>query len=545
MDNQTKESKKVIFEKVLRNFPATLESNFQDAVKSQAIAKSIENGAMFDINLNAIKYELMISLKDDFDNVLELFNRSYDEVNEESVEMFLLHYTELLKINARLNFPIGLKDFEDIVELDVSDRKLEYNSLTKDNEELIRSIGNEILKDDKKIEPLLHEKILPVLEKKLAKYDIPISFAMDMDNDFYNVMFTHREDEQINHKISYLNKCDYPNARINGNEEIAKQIVIDGIPYANIPTFTNDIQKHKYLTDIKEFKENFELDIDRLPKGLLKIQGLLSNETSEIKAQKNKINTTFSNVEQIVDEHFDNLKSFITPKIVSPKDVSELQTLALNMIDEFGIYTNKQANRYFYETEYFINKVIENKLYVFGKENQQSDKFMIDYDLDYIPLNKFFEIHKEKEMYDNLEIDVEKMNISTFFEDANDIVNGNVTLAKKHALKRELPTLNDEELRDLAYNNEELFYCEIDKPSETSYLKDLAIELLEDRNVKTLEDAYKVLYDENGLYDKIIDDGIYSLENGDERGEYDDLFNLAILVDKKEVAKLLVKGAKK
>lgn len=51
--------------------------------------------------------------------------------------------------------------------------------------------------------------------------------------------------------------------------------------------------------------------------------------------------------------------------------------------------------------------------------------------------------------------------------------------------------------------------------------------------------------DENGLYDKIIDDGIYSLENGDERGEYDDLFNLAILVDKKEVAKLLVKGAKK
>ena len=69
--------------------------------------------------------------------------------------------------------------------------------------------------------------------------------------------------------------------------------------------------------------------------------------------------------------------------------------------------------------------------------------------------------------------------------------------------------------------------------------------MLEDRNVKTLEDAYKVLYDENGLYDKIIDDGIYSLENGDERGEYDDLFNLAILVDKKEVAKLLVKGAKK
>lgn len=543
MDNQIKESKKVVFEKVLRNFPATLESNFQDAVKSQVIAKSIENGAMFDINSNAIKYDLMISLKSDFDNVLELFDKSYDEFNEETVEMFLLHYTELLNINARLNFPIGLKNFEDVVELDVSNRNLEYRSLTKDNEELIRSVGNEVLKSDKKIETLLHENLLPILEKKLAKDDIPISFAMD--NGIHDVMFTHRKNEQINHKINYLNECDYPNARINGNEEIAKQIVVDGTPYSDILIFKNNIQKHKYLTNIREFKESFELDVDRLPKGLLKIQGLLSDENSETKAQKNKINATFSNVEQIVDEHFDNLKPFITPKVVSPKDVSELQSIALNMIDEFGIYTNKQANRYFYETEYFTNKVIENKLYVFGKENQQSDKFTIDYDLDYIPLDKFFGIHKEKEMYDKLEIDVEKINVSTLFEDANDVVNDNVTVAKENALKKVLPTLNDEELEDLAYNNEELFYYEIDKPSDTSYLRELAIELLEDRNVKTLEDAYKVLYDENGLYDKFFGDGIYGLENGDEREEYDNLFNLAILVDEKEVAKLLVKGAKK
>ena len=161
MDNQTKESKKAIFEKVLKDFPAVLENDFRDAVNSEIITKSIENGAFFNISLSSIKYVLSISLNETYENILNLFDEKSNDFNEKNLENFLIKNIDLLRVNAHLHFPIGTKRFDDTVELNIGEQAIlngKHKKLTKENKELIQRVGSDVLSDENKIKSLLHEK---------------------------------------------------------------------------------------------------------------------------------------------------------------------------------------------------------------------------------------------------------------------------------------------------------------------------------------------------------------------------------------------------
>ena len=411
MDNQTKESKKAIFEKVLKDFPAVLENDFRDAVNSEIITKSIENGAFFNISLSSIKYVLSISLNEKYENILNLFDEKSNDFNEKNLENFLIKNIDLLRVNAHLHFPIGTKRFDDTVELNIGEQAIlngKHKKLTKENKELIQRVGSDVLSDENKIKSLLHEKyFLSIVESKLEKLGYPIGLAMNKES--YIVTYNFGIDKQIKDKIKYINSWNYPNARINGNEKVAKDLAVYCLPYNDI-SMNIDFLKENRNSEILNFKQKFELDINKVPKGLLRIQNWLSDSNLEKQAKINKIKSIFPSVnETVINNNFEKLETFITPKVVSPKDESELQSLALNMIDEFGIYTNRQANRYFYETEYFINKIIKNKLYVFGKENQQSDKFTIDYDLVCNALNITLNLYDTEEFFKEFGVDKDEV----------------------------------------------------------------------------------------------------------------------------------------
>lgn len=152
--------------------------------------------------------------------------------------------------------------------------------------------------------------------------------------------------------------------------------------------------------------------------------------------------------------------------------------------------------------------------------------------------------NQTKEIINNFEVDINRIDVSDLIEDVHEIVHGNVIVEKENALKRNVSSLSDEDAEFLATNHNQLFNAEIEKPTHNKYLNEMANRLLKEENITSLEDANKLIYDENKLYWYMLSCGEYQMDNSVDRDSESGYFNVVFTVNENELKKTLNKGIK-
>lgn len=297
-----------------------------------------------DVNFN-IRVDSKQSIEAIADNYYERNNTSKIPEEDEVID-FLLSYPELLDISII------------IYDLD------ETNYLSKDNITLIGNVVSEIIEDTSILKKNYSSLFMDTIMDAMSEHFVPRSFAMDTT--VYDIEITTSESELIDIMVSHYNDTyDKPNQYIESiNTNIIRndvvEVIADGhyavVVHEDKVIFEND---EDLIERVNDFKEDFEVDLSYISEiGLCKDAKALDNNefinsyTNTLLEYFNELTT--NDAREIASN---NENSFI-PQIHFPSNMSKINQLAQQLIEENGIYTEEQAEYILYAYGYLHSAIL-------------------------------------------------------------------------------------------------------------------------------------------------------------------------------------------
>ena len=326
----------------------SLETEREDII-SLLVTDILENEGLSHIRYQDVDFRIRVDSKQSIeaiaDNYYERNNTSKIPEEDEVID-FLLSYPELLDISIV------------IYDLD------ETNYLSKDNITLIGNVVSEIIEDTSILKKNYSSLFMDTIMDAMSEHFVPRSFAMDTT--VYDIEITTSESELIDIMVSHYNDTyDKPNQYIESiNTNIIRndvvEVIADGhyavVVHEDKVIFEND---EDLIERVNDFKEDFEVDLSYISEiGLCKdAKALVNNEfinsyTNTLLEYFNELAT--NDARKIASN---NENSFI-PQIHFPSNMSKINQLAQQLIEENGIYTEEQAEYILYAYGYLHSAIL-------------------------------------------------------------------------------------------------------------------------------------------------------------------------------------------
>ena len=326
----------------------SLETEREDII-SLLVTDILESEGLSHVRYQDVDFRIRVDSKQSIeaiaDNYYERNNTSKIPEEDEVID-FLLSYPELLDISIV------------IYDLD------ETNYLSKDNITLIGNVVSEIIEDTSILKKNYSSLFMDTIMDAMSEHFVPRSFAMDTT--VYDIEITTSESELIDIMVSHYNDTyDKPNQYIESiNTNIIRndvvEVIADGhyavVVHEDKVIFEND---EDLIERVNDFKEDFEVDLSYISEiGLCKdAKALANNEfinsyTNTLLEYFNELTT--NDARKIASN---NENSFI-PQIHFPSNMSKINQLAQQLIEENGIYTEEQAEYILYAYGYLHSEIL-------------------------------------------------------------------------------------------------------------------------------------------------------------------------------------------
>lgn len=326
----------------------SLETEREDII-SLLVTEVLESEGLSHVRYQDVDFRIHVNPKQSIeaiaDNYYERNNTSKIPEEDEVID-FLLSYPELLDISIV------------IYDLD------ETNYLSKDNITLIGNVVSEIIEDTSILKKNYSSLFMDTIMDAMSEHFVPRSFAMDTT--VYDIEITTSESELIDIMVSHYNDTyDKPNQYIESiNTNIIRNDVVEVIANGHYAVvvhedkviFEND---EDLIERVNDFKEDFKVDLSYISEiGLCKdAKALANNEfinsyTNTLLEYFNELTT--NDARKIASN---NENSFI-PQIHFPSNMSKINQLAQQLIEENGIYTEEQAEYILYAYGYLHSAIL-------------------------------------------------------------------------------------------------------------------------------------------------------------------------------------------
>lgn len=326
----------------------SLETEREDII-SLLVTDILESEGLSHVRYQDVDFRIRVDSKQSIeaiaDNYYERNNTSKIPEEDEVID-FLLSYPELLDISIV------------IYDLD------ETNYLSKDNITLIGNVVSEIIEDTSILKKNYSSLFMDTIMDAMSEHFVPRSFAMDTT--VYDIEITTSESELIDIMVSHYNDMyDKPNQYIESiNTNIIRndvvEVIADGhyavVIHEDKVIFEND---EDLIERVNDFKEDFEVDLSYISEiGLCKDAKALDNNefinsyTNTLLEHFNELTT--NDAGEIASN---NENSFI-PQIHFPSNMSKINQLAQQLIEENGIYTEEQAEYILYAYGYLHSAIL-------------------------------------------------------------------------------------------------------------------------------------------------------------------------------------------
>lgn len=326
----------------------SLETEREDII-SLLVTDILESEGLSHVRYQDVDFSIRVDSKQSIeaiaDNYYERNNTSKIPEEDEVID-FLLSYPELLDISIV------------IYDLD------ETNYLSKDNITLIGNVVSEIIEDTSILKKNYSSLFMDTIMDAMSEHFVPRSFAMDTT--VYDIEITTSESELIDIMVSHYNDMyDKPNQYIESiNTNIIRndvvEVIADGhyavVIHEDKVIFEND---EDLIERVNDFKEDFEVDLSYISEiGLCKDAKALDNNefinsyTNTLLEHFNELTT--NDAREIASN---NENSFI-PQIHFPSNMSKINQLAQQLIEENGIYTEEQAEYILYAYGYLHSAIL-------------------------------------------------------------------------------------------------------------------------------------------------------------------------------------------
>lgn len=326
----------------------SLETEREDII-SLLVTDILESEGLSHVRYQDVDFKIRVDSKQSIeaiaDNYYERNNTSKIPEEDEVID-FLLSYPELLDISIV------------IYDLD------ETNYLSEDNITLIGNVVSEIIEDTSILKKNYSSLFMDTIMDAMSEHFVPRSFAMDTT--VYDIEITTSESELIDIMVSHYNDTyDKPNQYIESiNTNIIRNDVVEFIAEGHYAVvvhedkviFEND---EDLIEQVNDFKEDFEVDLSYISEiGLCKDAKALDNNefinsyTNTLLEHFNELTT--NDAREIASN---NENSFI-PQIHFPSDMSKINQLAQQLIEENSIYTEEQAEYILYAYGYLHSAIL-------------------------------------------------------------------------------------------------------------------------------------------------------------------------------------------
>lgn len=325
-----------------------LETEREDII-SLLVTDILESEGLSHVRYQDVDFGIHVDSKKSIETIADNYYERNDTSkipNENEVIDFLLSYPELLNIHIV------------IYDLD------ETNYLNEDNITLIENVVSEIIEDTSILKNEYRSLFMDTIMDTMSEHSIPRSFATDTT--IYDIEITTSESEIIDIMVSHYNDMyDKPNQYIESiNTNIIRndvvEVIADGhyavVIHEDKVIFEND---EDLIERVNDFKEDFEVDLSYISEiGLCKDAKALDNNefinsyTNTLLEHFNELTT--NDAREIASN---NENSFI-PQIHFPSNMSKINQLAQQLIEENGIYTEEQAEYILYAYGYLHSAIL-------------------------------------------------------------------------------------------------------------------------------------------------------------------------------------------
>ena len=325
-----------------------LETEREDII-SLLVTDILESEGLSHVHYQDVDFGIHVDSKKSIEDIADNYYERNDTSkipNENEVIDFLLSYPELLNIHIV------------IYDLD------EKNYLSEDNITLIGNVVSEMIEDTSILKNEYRSLFMDTIMDAMSEHSIPRSFATDTT--VYDIEITTSESELIEIIVRHYNDTyDKPNQYIESiNTNIIRndvvEVIADGhyavVVHEDKVIFEND---EDLIERVNDFKEDFEVDLSYISEiGLCKdAKALANNEfinsyTNTLLEYFNELTT--NDARKIASN---NENSFI-PQIHFPSNMSKINQLAQQLIEENGIYTEEQAEYILYAYGYLHSAIL-------------------------------------------------------------------------------------------------------------------------------------------------------------------------------------------